>query len=210
MRSILKHLGREDTKVKWTSTITVPPDELQREVAALGNQWRFILKRKLAERLKIIGWNIRDFDLHTGIIRLKAKPNLVVNIGFQYAMDRNFDISARTKVQTMGVDNGTTNPTATSLSSTNGGGSDTGSTSRRLIAFDSTPTRAASVVTCIGTFTQANVSFTMKRLFLSRAAAGTTDADNDLYSMTNVFTMDLSVFSTWSQTFTATVTGSGS
>lgn len=184
--------------VSWTGALRVKPQEL-----------RALYRRGSIEDC-IRGWET-SVEPKTGLVRLLPKPNLVVNVGFQFAMDLNFNISARQAVRTMGVDNGTTNPTATSVSSTSGGGTDTGSTSRRLVAFDATfPSRSASVMSAAGTLTQATVAFTMKRLFLSRAAAGTTDAANDLYSMTNVFTIDLSAFSTWSQTFTATVTGSGS
>lgn len=107
-------------------------------------------------------------------------------------------------VATMGVDDGTTNPVAGTSQST------PTSTNRRLIAFDSTATYASPTVTAAGTYTQANANFVHKRLFLSNNAAGTTDAAATLYAMTNVFTVDLTAFSTFSVTYTATTTGTGS
>src|SRR5690348_13952099 len=107
--------GRDHHAVEWTAKIQVPPAEL-RERAAKG--WLRTIR----------GWTVKTVDYRTGTVWLKPKPNLVVNVGFQFAMDLNFNISARTAVRSMGVDNGTTNPTATSVSSTSGGGTDTGST----------------------------------------------------------------------------------
>lgn len=177
---------------QWTGELTVPPGELK---AALDAGWT------------IDGWDIeRAAD---GKLVLLEKPNLVVNAGVNVALDRLFGITASAAL-TIGVDNGTTNPVAASVSSTAGGGADSGSSSRRIVALDSTASRAAQVVTAIGTFSNSTVAFAMKRLFLSKAAAGTTDASGDLIAMTNVFVIDLTAFSSWSQTFTATLTGAGS
>lgn len=193
---ILRH-GAQGAKVRWSGRLTVDPVEFDRAIAA---GW-------LRDGLK--GWDA--LVLGNGAVYLRPEPNLVVNAGINIGLDRLFSIGGPPgALATIGVDNGTTNPTATSVSSTAGGGSDTGSSSRRLVAFDSTPTRASQVVSATGTFTNSTVSFAMKRLFLSKASAGTTDASGDLYAMTNVFTIDLTAFSSWSQTFTAQVTGTGS
>lgn len=191
---ILKH-GVLGTFLKWRGVAYVPADELAQRV-----------KEGWLDSIK--GWKVTA-DLNTGRLDFEFKRNLVVNAGVNVALDRLFGITASAAL-TMGVDNGTTNPTATSVSSTAGGGTDTGSSSRRIINLDSGASRASQVVSAIGTFTQANVAFAMKRLFLSKAAAGTTDASGDLIAMTNVFTIDLTAFSTWSQTFTAQLTGAGS
>lgn len=151
------------------------------------------------------GWSIDrvEHEDDKSVIYFLPKKNLVVDSGVHNGLDRVYGLGGGTLI-TMGVDDGTSNPVAGTSSSSSG------STNRRLVNFDSTPTRAGSTVTSRGTFTNANVSFTIKRLFLSRAAAGTTDVAGDLYAMTNVFTMDFGPFSTWSQTFEASTTGSGS
>lgn len=192
---IMKH-GSAGAMVKWSGVLNVPADELQ----------EFLKTHKLSDIIS--GWRTK-VDYATGEIALLPKPNLVVNAGINVALDRLFGITASAAL-TIGVDNGTTAPTATSVSSTAGGGTDTGSTSRRIIALDSVASRTNQVVSAIGTYTQANVAFIMKRLFLSKAAAGTADASGDLIAMTAVFTIDLTAFSTWSQTFTAQLTGTGS
>lgn len=181
--------------IKWDGVAYLPIDELK---AKIKEGWLDTIE----------GWSVKA-DTKTGILTFAEKPNLVVNAGVNVTLDRLFGITASAAL-TMGVDNGTTAPTATSVSSTAGGGTDTGSTSRRIIALDSAATRTNQVVSAVGTFTNANVAFAMKRLFLSKAAAGTTDASGDLIAMTAVFTIDLTAFSTWSQTFTATLTGAGS
>lgn len=190
-RHVMKH-GAQGAIVKWRGSLSVDPGELQK---ALKEGWAVD---------GIEGWET-EVDIESGKVLLLPKPNLVVNSGIHISLDRLFSISGPpTQVRSMGVDDGASNPVAGTTSSS------AGSTNRRIILFDSTPTRASQVVSALGTYTQANVSFIMKRLFLSKAAAGTTDAAGDLYAMTNVFTMDLSPFTTWSQTFTAEVTGTGS
>lgn len=185
-------------------------------VATFRNQWRGRLVVDVGEWLKygnafandgLQGWEVSSehYEADTATIILGVKPNLVVNSGVNRSLDRLFGISGPpAAAATMGVDDGTSNPVAGTDDSTSG------STNRRLVAFDSTPTRAAQTVSASGTFSNANVSFTMKRLFLSAAAAGTTDSSGDLIAMTDVFTMDLSGFTSWSQTFTTEYTGSGS
>lgn len=187
--------GGNHNLVKWTSRLQLDPIELKQ---AVDDGWLKSIK----------GWLV-DADMNTGIVSFAEKPNLFVNGGINVGLDRLFGITASAAL-TMGVDNGTNAPVAASVSSTTGSGTDTGSTSRRIIALDSVATRTNQVVSAIGTFTQANVAFAMKRLFLSKAAAGTTDASGDLIAMTAVFTIDLTAFATWSQTFTATLTGTGS
>jgi hypothetical protein len=78
-----------------------------------------------------------------------------------------------------------------------------------LLSFG-TPTRSSKTVSASGTFTKANSNFVHKRLFLSAAAAGTTDSAGDLAAMTSVFTIDLTPFSDFSQVYTAQYTGAGS
>lgn len=184
--------GKLDSNVRWTARLEVPPEELRASY------------RSGALHDAIKGWNAQ-VDLARGLARLMPEPNLVVNSGIQRSLDRLFSINGPpAALQTIGVDDGAANPVAGTTSSS------AGSAARRLVAFSPTPTRAGQVVTATGTFTQANVAFIMKRLFLSAAAAGTADAAGDLYAMTNVFTMDLTAFTTWSQTFEAEVTGTGS
>lgn len=184
-------VGKENASVFWTGALRVDPDELR---DAIRHDWH---------RDGLVGWHLRHVDEATGLVLLAPKPNLVVNSGINRRLDRLFGIGGPpAAVDSMGVDNGTANPGASTDRSADGN-----STSRTILAFDSTATRSNQVVSCVRTFTNSNVAFTMKRLFLS---AGTGDAAGTLHSMTNVFTMDLSAFSTWSQTFTAQVTGTGS
>lgn len=181
--------GRGGHAVRWHGLLRTDPAELER---AIRNGWAHD---------GLSGWIPRVLD--GGLVALEPKPNLVVNSGINRSLDRLFGISGPpAAVDSIGVDDGTANPGASTDRSADGN-----STNRTIIAFDSAATRSSQVVSASGTFTQATVSFTMKRLFLS---AGTGDTAGTLYSMTNVFTMDLSAFSTWSQTFTAEVTGSGS
>lgn len=184
-----------------------------------ANAWRSTLKLDRSEWQKfyhdfindgLSGWTVKHTMLTPegmAIVTFDLKPNLVVNSGVDISMGRLFNIDGPPgPIITMGVDDGASNPTATTSSSS------AGSTSRRLVAFDSTPTydSGAQKVTSVGTFTNSNVAFGMKRLFLSKAVAGTTDSAGDLYAMTNVFSMDLTSFSSWSQTFQAETTGAGS
>jgi hypothetical protein len=181
-----KH-GVQGSIVKWRSILTVKKEELD---------------LALEKGINIIGWEYERISPTQ--LRFLSEPNLVVDSGVQNSLDRNFGLPAGGTVITMGVDNGASNPVAGTTNST------AGSTSRRLVTFDSTPVRTGLQMSCIGVFTQATVNFIMKRLFLSTASAGTTDSADDLYAMTNVFTMDLTSFTTWSQTFEALVNGTGS
>lgn len=175
---------------RWSAKLVVDPDELRE---ALRQGW---------DRDCIEGWYIKA-DVLAGQVFFAAKPNLVVNSGIFRSLDREYAIGGPpAAVDSMGVDNGTSNPSAATDRSADGS-----SSSRRIQAFDSTATRASAVVSAVSTYTQATVAFVMKRLFLS---SGTGDAAGTLSAMTNVFTMDLSGFSTWSQTFTAQKTGTGS
>ena len=187
--------GKEGSAVWWTGEATFDPGELERALAA---GWAHDA---------VDGWDVTNPE--PGKLLFGAKPNLVVNSGINRSMDRTFgltNIDAQTVViDSIGVDNGTVNPTATTALSADGN-----STNRTIIAMSPATTRTAQVVTCQGTFNQGNVSFIMKRLFLNKTTA---DSSGNLYSMTNVFTLDFitgSPFSTWSQAFSATVTGTGS
>ena len=190
--------GKYNSAVRYKSEINVP----KKELADLVNNKT---KREINSMFK--GWNT-SIDLNYGIISLMSKPNLVVDSGVQSALRRNFGVTGfGGAVVRMGVDNGATNPVA--------GTTQSGANTKTLLAFDSTPTIVGNVITTIRTFTNLNVNFVMKRLLLSYHTAdltNTTTADTagTLYGMTNVFTIDLTAFSSWSQTFTATVTGSGS
>lgn len=180
------HTGNAGTAVVWEATLQVDPTELREKTLSLE------------------GWD-HTVNYETGMIHLLPKKNLVVDSGIQRSLDKLVGRNGPpTNVITMGVDDGASNPVAGTTNST------AGSTNRRLVSFDATPGRTGQVLSILGTFTQANVSFVMKRLFLSAAAAGTTDGAGDLYSMTNVFTIDFTAFATWSLTFTATVSGVGS
>ena len=184
-------VGQQGAVVTWRGELNVEPAELER---ALADGW---------DRDGVDGWEVSQVG--PGKLLLLPNPNLVVSSGVHISLDRLFAISGPpTQVRSMGVDDGAANPVAGTTDST------AGSTNRRIVLFDATPTRTALVVSALGTFTQATVAFTIKRLFLSKAAAGTTDSAGDLYAMTDVFTLDLSAFTTWSQTFEADVTGAGS
>ena len=196
--------------------IELPHRSANAGVMTVSNQWRGKLTVPIDEWLRYMyeflrdgleGWDIQSQSLTTDIAEIifLPKKNLVVNSGVNRSLDRLFAISGPPGAAiTMGVDDGASNPVAGTNDSTSG------STNRRLVAFDSTPTRSAQTVSADGTFTDSTVSFVMKRLFLSAASAGTTDASGDLVAMTNVFTMDLSPFTSWSQTFTTEYTGAGS
>jgi hypothetical protein len=184
--------GKADASVWWTGALAADPGELDRALAA---GWA---------RDGVVGWRVELRG--PGEVLFLPKPNLVVDSGVTRSQDRTFGITttdAQTVVvDSIGVDNGTVNPTATTALSADGN-----STLRTIIAMSPAATRAGKIVSAGGTFTQANVAFVMKRLFLNKT---TTDASGNLHSMTNVFTIDLTAFSTWSQAFTATVTGTGS
>lgn len=192
------HTGGEHGTVQWSSRLVIP-DIHEYERAKRGG---FL-------RDGIEGWRARE--LAPGVLELAPLPNLVVNSGINMRLDRLFNIGGPpAAVSKMGVDAAdvtNVDPSASTSSS--------GTNKKTIITFDSAATRLNQVVTCIGTFTQANVNFIMKRLFLSNTAAtltnsATADDANSLHSMTNRFTIDLTSFATWSQTFTATVTGTGS
>jgi hypothetical protein len=194
---IMKH-GAQGAIVKWRSTITIPKIELD-----------YFLKHARLEDI-IQGWNAVLNPL-TGAIELGMKPNLVVNTGINMGLDRLFAINgppvAVTKLGVDAADSTAVDPTATTSSS--------GANKKTIILFDATPTRTNQIASATGTFSQATVNFIMKRLFLSATAAtltnsATADDANSLYAMTNRFTIDLTPFTTWQQTFTGTVTGTGS
>jgi hypothetical protein len=185
----------EHGAVKWSGMLVVPE---------IGEFHRAVRDGWLEDGLD--GWEARV--VAPGRVVLAPLPNLVTNSGINIRLDRLFAINGPpAAVSKMGVDNGSTNPTASTDSS--------GSNTKTIIAFDSTATRSGQVVSAVGTFNQANVNFSMRRLFLSNTGttltnSTTADPAGSLHSMTNVFTIDLTAFSTWSQTFTAQVTGTGS
>lgn len=196
--------GHHNSAVKWRGVITLSERDLNKIIARPG--------------MFIDGWDVGE---QAGKLILLPKPNLVVVVGAQRSADRLFAINGTPVALTrLGVDNGTTNPTATSVSSDAGGGTDTGSSAQTLRTFDSIATRVASVVTAAGTFNDTTtggigaVGFAMKRLFLSAHTANITnaasaDAAGSLYSMTNVFTVDFTSIATWAAVFAATVTFTG-
>lgn len=198
MTTALTHMdaGKSGSSVWWSGELTVPRHELDE---ALRHGWH---------RDAVDGWLV-GIPEHRGdlsVVKLSAKPNLVTNTGIDRREQILFGIGGPPGALTaIGVDNGTVNPTASTAQSADGN-----STSRTILAFDSTPTYARPVVTAVRTFTNSNVAFIMKRLFQN---ATTTDASGNLHSMTNVFTLDLvtgSPFSSWSQVFSAATTGTGS
>ncbi|MFA6125521.1 hypothetical protein [Sphingomonas sp.] len=208
-----RYTGKDHSVVKWQGVVTMPKHDLAR-----------VLRRPDDF---IDGWNVGEED---GKLILLPRPNLVVQVGVARSLDRLFQISGGSGVSPLnsltqevvriGVDNGTTNPTATSVSSNTGGGTDTGASTQTLRTFNSAATRASLVVSATGTFNDPTtggigaVSYAMKRLFFSAHTANITnttaaDTDGTLYSMTNVFTVDFTGIATWSANFTGTVTGAG-
>jgi len=182
--------GGETHANVWSHTLKVDPGE-----------WQKLRKDYLAT----CGWDEANEELQGDqMIVTMRKKNLVVDSGVTNSLDFQFGIGTPSAALTVGVDDGVSNPVAGTTNST------AGSTNRRLVAFDSTPTRASLVVSASGTFTQANVSFVIKRLFLSRATAGTTDSAGDLIAMTDVFTHDNTPFTAWDATYTLEYTGAGS
>lgn len=194
--------GKQHSRQRWSGLLTVDPTELRH---AIRDGW-------LVDGID--GW-LTTPDLDAGTVLFLPKPNLVVNNGITQVQNLAWGIGGTTQViNALGVDNGTSNPTS---SSTQAAASGDGATSVRIQAFDSTATQASQVVTCVATFTQAGVAFVMKRLSLSFIASGSlpvtttgTVPANSLHSMTNVFTMDLTSFTSWSQKFSVTIQGTGS
>lgn len=178
--------GQHKSNVNWSGRIYLPEDQIKK---AIDN---------------IEGWDVRPVE--DGLILIPL-PNLVVDSGVQRSLDRVFGINGPpTALVREGVDNGASNPVA--------GTTQSGAATKTLLLFDSTPTRTANVVTAVRTFTNANVNFIMKRLFLSAHTADitnatTADTAGTLYSMTNVFTIDFTGITTWTAVFSATVTGVG-
>ena len=175
----------------WAGEVSVDPAELDR---AIKNGWL---------REGIGGWKAKVTG--PGRVLLMPEPNLVTNSGIDRSMDQTFisgTASATNIIDSIGVDNGTANPSATTSQSADGN-----STSRTIIAMSPAAARTGQQVSCGGTFTNSNVAFVMKRLFLNRS---TTDAAGNLYAMTNVFTIDMTSFSSWAQSFSPTVSGTGS
>lgn len=191
---INRHMSAGGSQVSnvWKGSLTVEKSE-----------WHKMYREFTSDGL--IGWNIHTVEDNGDTVRVLYAPkkNLVVDSGVQNGLDRVYGLGGAPLI-TMGVDDGASNPNSSTSSST------AGSSNRRLVTFDNTPVRTTNTVSSEGTFTNSNVNFVMKRLFLSKAAAGTTDSAGDLYAMTDVFAIDLSPFSSWSQTFEATTTGSGS
>ena len=184
--------GKENSAVRWSGLLTVDAHELDQ---AVKNGWHVD---------GVEGWRIERRGPDQ--VLFLPKPNLVVNSGINRSLDRTFGITTTdgqtVVIDSIGVDNGTANPGSGTSQSADGN-----STSRTIIAMSPAASRASQVVSFGGTFTQATVAFVMKRLFANKT---TTDAANNLHSMTNVFTIDLTSFSSWSQAFTGTVTGTGS
>lgn len=168
----------------WSGTLSADPRVLDRE--------------NLNDRID--GWDWERTSDHQ--VLLLPKKNLVVSTGIDRSVQRLFGLAgAPAIVDSMGVDNGTSNATAAT------GTSAAGSTSRYARAFDATPTYSRPTMTALGTYTNATVNFVMKRLYL---AAGTADAAGSVQCMTSVFTLDFTAFGAWSQTFSASYTGAGS
>lgn len=216
-----KHnMGSNTEFVRWTGEARMAPDDIHKLITPKNPRARYSEWEKNVRR----HWNIEIF-INEGRIIFHSKPNLVVNTGVQRSLDKLFGITGTPSIPAgdvirIGVDNGTTNPVAASRSSDQGGGTDTGSSSQTLRTFNAAATRTNNVVTASGTFNDTTtggigaVGFIMKRLFLSAHTANITnttsaDAQDTLYSMTNVFTIDFTAISTWSLVFTATVTGAG-
>lgn len=188
-----KQAGRETASNKWRAELTVDWGEWLR----MGREW-------LLDGVQ--NWPIEFASVEQrgglAVVSLPTwKPNLVVASGVHDGLDLRFGLGGSETIS-MGVDDGTSNPVDGTSSSS------AGSTNRRLVLLQNV-SRNAKVVSSDGTFTDANVAFVIKRLFLSAAAAGTADAAGDLQAMTDVFTHDNTPFSSWSETFTAEWTGAG-
>lgn len=194
---------------RWSAEGLVPRGEFERYREQFLHDcvkgWRLKEEIVLDDHIKLVFADQKPLWLRPVALLLPdTKKNLVVDTGVTRALDKLFGLNGPpAALITIGVDDGASNPVAGTTNST------AGSTNRRLVAFASN-SRAAKVVTNSGAFTQANANFVHKRLFLSAAAAGTTDAANDLAAMTNVFTLDFTGFSSFSQTYTTTYTGAGS
>lgn len=191
-------IAHEHSTVRWASELVVP--DLGEFARAIKDGW-------LHDGIE--GWDARIVG--PGRVRFDPIPNLVTTSGIDIRSRRLAAVggppAALTKMGVDAADITNVDPTA--------GTSSSGTNKKTIIAFDSTPTYASPVMTYLGTYTQANVNFIMKRLFLTNTAAtltnsATADDALSLHSMTNRFTIDLTTFATWSQTFSATVTGTGS
>lgn len=217
---VKRHTGSGMQHVNWRA---------EAKFATKADMKKFLRRRfpVIGPIMRVKGWTVKPDWLALKVF-FTPKPNLVVNVGVARSLDNLFGINGTSPapspalgtVLRIGVDNGTTNPTATSLSSDAGGGADTGSSSQTLRTFNAAASRTGLVTSASGTFNDPTtggigaVGFIMKRLFLSAHTANITnttsaDAANTLYSMTNVFTIDFTGISTWSLVFTATVTGVG-
>lgn len=213
IRSAFRDTGRAAVGVFWSGEVFMPKKFRD---AVLDNPSKFIR-----------GW---DLDFHGDGLILLPKKNLVEEVGVARSLDRLFQESGGTgvlpfnsltqQVVRIGVDNGTTNPTPDTISSNNGGGADTGSSTQTLRTYNAAATRADLTYSATGTFNDPTtggigaVSYAMRRLFLSAHTANVTDttsADTDgtIYSMTNVFTIDFTSIADWLANITATVTGVG-
>lgn len=213
MGSRSRSTGIQHQLVKWKADQVVLAHELR---APAGQEWLrrsetdwgegpLTVRYALRNAQQVFGSSMPEM-VEVAIVSFPPKSNLVVDVGVQRSLDRLFNRNGPPgPVITIGIDNGASNPVAGTTSST------AGSTSRRLVALVNL-TRTGNVISAEGTFTNVNANFIYKRLFFSAAAAGTTDAAGDLYSMTNAFTHDNvtgAPFSTWSETFQGTVTGVG-
>ncbi len=176
--------GKHVSNVRWQARVTIP-------------KWE-------RAKAKIEGWEIEE--TRTGMILL-PKPNLVVDSGVQRALDRLYAINSTPgALLRQGVDNSASAPVA--------GTTQSGANTKTLLTFDSTPTRSSNIVTSVRTFTNSNVNFSMRRLFLSAHTADitnatTADTAGTMYSCTAVFTIDFTAITTWSMVTSATVTGVG-
>lgn len=133
---------------------------------------------------------------------------LVVNRGLQMIGDRASGVAgAGAAVTTMAVDDGTRSLAAADVdcSSTGSGGS--APTNFVSQAFDATPTRAGQTVTHVVTLAVGTANFTIKRVTLHNAAAGSVTGTSstlisgiDALSLTKTssFTLKLSVTLTYS------------
>lgn len=202
MNIIQKYLGDHESYVHWSGVLTADPKELEkltrRKYGLIKTDW----EKQVSKH-----WNIKILE-DEGKIIFYPKPNLVVDSGVNTSLNRLFATSGFPgAIVRMGVDNGASNPTAATDQS--------GANTKTLLAFDSTPAATSTkIITAVRTFSNSNVNFIMKRLFLSRHTADITnstsaDTAGTLYSCTNVFTIDFTSLSSWTLLFSATITGSG-
>jgi hypothetical protein len=112
-------------------------------------------------------WKLEVYegDSRDKLLQTLEGDNLVVTLGKDILLDRLFALSGTGQLTHMGVG---TDSTAAAVGQTKLNPSVAGSVS--FLAFDSTPTRSAEVVTCIRTWDTATGNFSWNELGLANSA----------------------------------------